>query len=125
MARIVIGEDNADLRDALNMIFRRAGYDVTSRADGPGTLEAVRADTPDLLVVDVSMPGMTGLEVCQEIRADTSDRVAALPILMVSAWATVGDAQKGRAAGAGDYVSKPFQTADLLARAGRLINAEG
>jgi len=120
MATIVIGEDNADLRDALGMIFRRAGHDVTTASDGPTCLETVRDHQPDLLVVDVSMPGMTGLEVCRAIRAD--EELAELPILMVSAWATVGDAQAGRVAGAGEYVAKPFNTADLLARADRLIN---
>lgn len=123
MATIVIGEDNADLRDALGMIFRRAGHDVTTAPDGPSCLDLVREHPPDLLVVDVSMPGMTGLEVCRAIRADPGD-LAELPILMVSAWATVGDAQAGRAAGAGAYVAKPFSTADLLARADKLLGVE-
>jgi DNA-binding response OmpR family regulator len=123
MATIVIGEDNADLRDALGMIFRRAGHDVTTAPDGPSCLQTVREHPPDLLVVDVSMPGMTGLEVCRAIRAD--EAIAELPILMVSAWATVGDAQAGRVAGAGEYVAKPFSTADLLSRADRLLAKAG
>lgn len=119
MARVVIGEDDPDLCTAMKMIFQRAGHQVCVAADGLTTLETARRWRPGLLVLDVAIPGMSGLEVCRVPRADAG--TAHLPILIVSASAFPGDLDAGRAAGADDYLAKPFANAELLARATTLL----
>jgi DNA-binding response OmpR family regulator len=119
MATVLIGEDTSDLATALSRIFARAGFDVRVEVDGPATLAAARASPPDLLVLDLLMPGLSGLEVCQAVRADPA--TATVPIMMLSAAALADDLVAGRAAGADDYLSKPFQSADLVARARALL----
>lgn len=124
MPTVLIGEDDADLAVALSRIFTRAGFVVQIQPDGAATLAAVRAalpDLPDLLVLDLVMPRLSGLQVCQAVRADPV--TAGVPVLMLSAAALGPDIAAGRAAGADDYLSKPFAAAELIARARALLSA--
>jgi PAS domain S-box-containing protein len=112
--RVLIADDNADMRDYLTNLLRTAGYDVSEVTDGQQALEAIRAQTPDLVISDVMMPGLDGLQLVAALRADA--RTAALPVLLLSARAGQEASIEGLQAGADDYLVKPFAAADLLAR---------
>ena len=113
--RVLVADDEDDIRALVGLAVRRAGCTVaTEVADGTQALIAARTDPPDLAVLDVSMPGATGLEVCTALRADPA--TAAVPVLLLSAGATPDDVARGLAAGADAYLAKPFSVAGLVAR---------
>ncbi|NKZ08261.1 SpoIIE family protein phosphatase [Actinomadura latina] len=113
-ATVLVADDNGDMREYLGRLLRGAGYRVGTAADGRAALEAVRRDAPDLVVSDVMMPRLNGLELVAELRADP--RTAAVPVLLLSARAGQEASIEGLRAGADDYLLKPFAAADLLAR---------
>ena len=117
MAEILIGEDDADVRKWLAIALETEGFTVRTAADGAATLEEAKTTRPDLLILDVMMPKMSGLEVCKAIRA--FDRT--LPILMLTARSKDEDLIAGLGAGADDYVTKPFALNVLLARIAALL----
>src|SRR3989442_1067938 len=96
----------------LERTLRAEGYDVAGAADGGEALAAVERSVPDLIVLDVAMPGLDGLAVCRRLRA----KGLALPILLLTARDAVADRVEGLDAGADDYLVKPFATEELLAR---------
>lgn len=113
-ARVLVADDNADMREYLTRILSGAGYQVTTVTDGAEALHSVRRDTPDLVVSDVMMPRLDGLELVARLRADT--RTASVPVLLLSARAGQEASIEGLRAGADDYLVKPFAAAELLAR---------
>jgi PAS domain S-box-containing protein len=113
-ARVLVADDNADMREYLTRLLRSAGCEVTAVVDGQAALEAVRAVVPDLVVSDVMMPRLDGLAFVAALRTDP--RTAALPVLLLSARAGQEDSIGGLQAGADDYLVKPFAAAELLAR---------
>ena len=117
MAEILIGEDDADVRKWLAIALETEGFTVRTAADGAATLEEAKTTRPDLLILDVMMPKMSGREVCKAIRA--FDRT--LPILMLTARSKDEDLIAGLGAGADDYVTKPFALNVLLARIAALL----
>ncbi len=121
MATVVIGEDTADLAAVLSRILTRAGFAVRVAPDGPATLAAVQAAPPDLLVLDVIMPRLNGLDVCRAVRADPA--TAGVGVLIVSACPFPQDVAAGFEAGADDYMAKPFDNADLIRRAHAIVAA--
>ena len=113
--RVLVADDEDDIRALVGLAIRRAGCTVaTEVADGTQALIAARTDPPDLAVLDVSMPGATGLEICTALRADPA--TAGVPVLLLSAGATHDDVARGLAAGADAYLAKPFSVAGLVAR---------
>jgi DNA-binding response OmpR family regulator len=116
-ATILVAEDQADIRDLIVMNLRSAGYAVSAVADGRAVLAAQLAQPADLLVLDLMMPGLDGLEVCKALRA----RGSATPILMLTAKSTELDRVLGLELGADDYLTKPFSLAELLARVKALL----
>jgi PAS domain S-box-containing protein len=114
-ARVLVADDNADMRDYLARLLRSAGYRVTTVTDGQAALDAVRAGAPDLVISDVMMPRLDGLGLVAALRADA--RTAAVPVLLLSARAGQEASIEGLRAGADDYLVKPFSAAELLARA--------
>jgi hypothetical protein len=110
----LIADDNADMREYLTNLLRTSGYQVSDVTDGRQALEAIRAEVPDLVISDVMMPGMDGLQLVAALRADP--RVAAVPVLLLSACAGQEASIEGLQAGADDYLVKPFAAAELLAR---------
>jgi pilus assembly protein CpaE len=116
---IVIDDDPAALRLA-GYVFQRAGYEVHLAANGADGLAKVDEVKPDLVILDVMMPDMSGLTVCQRLRSRPS--TARLPIIMLSAKSLVGDKVSGFQVGADDYVAKPVDAKELLARAGALLH---
>ncbi|HEX3960563.1 MAG TPA: SpoIIE family protein phosphatase [Trebonia sp.] len=113
-ARVLVADDNADMREYLARLLRTAGYQVTTVADGQAALDAVRAGAPDLVISDVMMPRLDGLGLVAAVRADA--RTAAVPVLLLSARAGQEASIEGLRAGADDYLVKPFSAVELLAR---------
>ncbi|MEU3957701.1 ATP-binding protein, partial [Streptomyces achromogenes] len=113
-ARVLVADDNADMREYLTRILVTAGYEVTAVTDGVEALQSVRRDTPDLVVSDVMMPRLGGLELVARLRGDA--RTASVPVLLLSARAGQEASIEGLRAGADDYLVKPFAAAELLAR---------
>lgn len=115
--RLLVAEDQADIRELLVMNLRNAGYEVTAVADGPAALASQAEQASDLLILDLMMPGLDGLEVCKALRA----RGRSTPILMLTAKSTELDRVLGLELGADDYLTKPFSLAELMARVKALL----
>ncbi len=114
--RILIVEDDNDIVDVLRRTLRAEGYEVRSGGDGPQGLEIASEFMPDLVVLDLGLPGMDGLEVCTKLREDSE-----VPILMLTARADTEDRVTGLDSGADDYLVKPFERTELLARIRALL----
>ncbi|MBX3654704.1 MAG: response regulator transcription factor [Ramlibacter sp.] len=117
MKRILVAEDQTDIRDLLVLNLRGAGYDVVEAQDGLRALDQQTREPCDLLVLDLMMPGLDGLELCKTLRA----RGSTTPILMLTAKSTELDRVLGLELGADDYLTKPFSLAELLARVKALL----
>lgn len=111
MARVLIVEDEASLARTIAYNLRRQGYQVETASDGERALELALANQPDLLVLDLMLPGMDGFEVCRQIR-----RTSAVPVLMLTARDDEIDRVVGLEIGADDYMTKPFSMRELIAR---------
>jgi len=116
-SRVLVVEDDAAVRDALQRALTFEGYEIVTATDGARALSELREGPIDLIVLDVMMPHLDGIETCRRIRA-AGDTV---PILMLTAKASVGDRVDGLDAGADDYVTKPFALDELLARIRALL----
>jgi len=112
--RIVVIEDEEDILELISYNLERAGFVTEGATSGEAGLELVRKGRQDLVVLDLMLPGMSGLEVCRHLRSDDATR--SIPILIVSAKGEESDIVSGLDAGADDYVSKPFSPKILLAR---------
>jgi DNA-binding response OmpR family regulator len=112
MADILLVEDDKTIRIATEFALTREGYAVTCAADGAAGLESAREAKPDLVLLDVMLPEMTGIEVARALRADGDE----VPIIMLTALDGDADKVRGLDAGADDYITKPFSTTELLAR---------
>ncbi|MFU8946155.1 response regulator [Mycetocola zhadangensis] len=111
MTRILLVEDEAALSEPLAYLLEREGYEVEVAADGPTAVTAYMASEPDLVLLDLMLPGIPGTEVCRQIRA-----VAQTPIIMLTAKDSEVDIVVGLELGADDYVTKPYSSRELLAR---------
>ncbi|GIJ43941.1 hypothetical protein Val02_08270 [Virgisporangium aliadipatigenens] len=116
---ILVVDDDADLRELLELKLTSAGYRVDTAANGEAALARIAKRLPDLVVLDVMMPGLSGVEVCKELRAD--GRTRSLPIVMLTARAHVMFESEGMMAGADLYLTKPFSPRTLLARIEELL----
>ena len=116
---ILIADDEPNILISLEYLLQREGFTVRVAHDGQEALDAIRADPPDLVLLDVMMPRKNGLEVCQEVRAEA--RLQGVRILMLTAKGRDTDVAKGLALGANAYVTKPFSTRDLVARVRSLL----
>lgn len=115
MPRVVIADDDADIRDLVAFKLRSAGYEVDAFADGQSALDAVMASVPDLVLLDVMMPVMTGTEVCAALRRN--ELTANVPIILLTARSQEVDVERGFDVGADDYMIKPFSPRELVSRA--------
>jgi signal transduction histidine kinase len=113
-ARILVVDDSSTNLRLLERILASQGYSVQLASDGTQGLELAQADSPDLILLDIMMPGMNGYEVCERLKTDEQTRD--IPVLFISALDATGDKVKAFEAGGEDYVTKPFQHEEVLAR---------
>jgi DNA-binding response OmpR family regulator len=116
---ILVAEDDRDIADLIAHYFSRAGWRAHLTESGDDALASVRRNPVDLVVLDVMLPGLSGLEVCRALRADKT--TAAIPIIMLTARAEESDRIIGLEIGADDYISKPFSPNELVARVRALM----
>jgi DNA-binding response OmpR family regulator len=116
---VLIADDEANIVISLEFLMQREGHRVSVARDGDAALEAIRRERPDLVLLDVMMPGRSGFEVCQAVRAD--EALAAVKILMLSAKGRDTDLAKGSALGADAYMTKPFSTRELADKVRELL----
>ena len=121
MSKVLIADDEPNIVISLEYLMRREGYEVLIARDGIEALETIRRERPALVLLDVMMPGKSGFEVCQAVRAD--EALAGVKILMLSAKGRDTDLAQGLGLGADGYMTKPFSTRDLAARVKALLGA--
>jgi DNA-binding response OmpR family regulator len=114
MAKILIAEDERDIRDLITFTLGFAGFNVVSASNGEEALNMARQEMPDLILMDVRMPRMTGYEACAAMKADA--KMKDIPVIFLSAKGQDAEIQTGLQAGAVDYLLKPFAPDQLTAR---------
>jgi DNA-binding response OmpR family regulator len=119
MSHILIVEDDSDIAELVQRYLGRAGHSTESVGGGDQALSAVNRRLPDLVILDLMLPGLDGLEVCRSLRRGAETR--ALPIIMLTARSEESDRIAGLELGADDYVTKPFSPSELVARVGALL----
>jgi len=119
MAKILIAEDEPDIRDLIAFTLRFAGHTVVPVANGAEALETARVVQPDLILMDVRMPRMTGYEACQAMKADPT--TADIPVVFLSAKGQETEIRTGLDAGASDYLLKPFAPMELVEKVAQLL----
>jgi DNA-binding response OmpR family regulator len=112
--RILIADDEPNIVISLEYLMKREGFEVSIAEDGEQAVAMIRADPPDLVILDVMMPRRNGFEVCQEIKSDP--KLQSVRILMLTAKGRETEVTKGLAMGADAYVTKPFSTKELVER---------
>ena len=118
--QILVADDDAHIRDVLRIALAQAGFEVTEVADGKEALREATRSEPDLIVLDIGMPEMDGLEVCRELR-----KTSQIPILFLTAQGDEIDRVVGLELGADDYVSKPFSPREVIARIRAILKRAG
>ncbi|WP_250036379.1 response regulator transcription factor [Paractinoplanes maris] len=116
---VLIAEDDEDVRELVAQRLAAAGYQTVTVDNGNAALTAANLQRPDLIVLDIDMPGLDGLTVCQQLQG--LSRTSNIPVLILSARSRDLDRTHGRAMGASEYLAKPFDSADLVERVGQLL----
>src|SRR3954454_4167638 len=114
MTVVLVADDDADIRDLVAFKLEQVGLEVIAVEDGQTALEQARSRQPTLAVLDVSMPGLSGIDVCRMLRSDPA--TAGMLIIMLTARVQEQDVEGGFSAGADDYVTKPFSPRELVSR---------
>ena len=110
-SRILVVDDDVALAEMIGIVLEAEGFAIATCSDGSGALAAFRASNPDLILLDLMLPGLDGIEVCRQIRLESD-----VPIVMLTARTDTSDVVAGLEAGADDYVAKPFKPKELVAR---------
>lgn len=118
--KVLVADDDRDLRDLVGFTLTQAGYLVIKAADGIGALRSVADEAPDLVILDINMPGASGFQVCESVR-----RNSRVPIMMLTVRGEEEDLVRALELGADDYLTKPFSPRTLLARAKALLRRAG
>jgi two-component system, OmpR family, alkaline phosphatase synthesis response regulator PhoP len=120
--RIVLIEDNEDLANIVQYRLKREGFQVTCRGDGVSGLEEVRAQKPDLVILDIFLPRMNGFEVLQNLKQD--EQTKPIPVVMLTALSQEENVVKGFELGAADYLIKPLRPHELVIRINKLLGGQ-
>ena len=120
MAAVLVVDDDPTVREVVITYLTKAGHTVTSAADGQEALDSVAQSPPELVVLDLMLPGVDGLEVCRRLR-ESGD----IPVIMLTAKGTVSDRVVGLEQGADDYVTKPFSPRELVLRVDSVLRRSG
>jgi len=118
--RVLVVDDDPALAEMLGIVLRGEGYETVFVSDGDAALGAFRRERPDIVLLDLMLPGTDGLEVCRQIRAESG-----VPIVMLTAKADTGDVVLGLESGADDYVVKPFKPKEVVARVRARLRTQG
>ncbi|SEL90824.1 Response regulator receiver domain-containing protein [Roseovarius azorensis] len=117
--KVLLIEDEPNIIEAVSFILSRDGWEVKTHSNGHDAMQAVRERAPDLIILDVMLPGKSGFDILQEIRGDTE--FADTPVLMLTARGQSKDREMAERAGASQYMTKPFSNADVLAAVRALV----
>jgi len=117
--KVLLIEDEPNIIEAVSFILSRDGWEVKTHSNGHDAMEAVRLRAPDLIILDVMLPGKSGFDILSEIRGDAE--FAATPVLMLTARGQMKDREMAEKAGASQYMTKPFSNADVLAAVRDLV----
>lgn len=120
--RILLAEDEPNIVESLTFLLERAGFDVASEMNGQTALDAVLTNLPDVIILDVMLPGLDGSEILRHLRADA--RTQALPVLMLTAKGQREDRETALDSGANLFITKPFTNSEVIAAVTRLANGE-
>ena|SRR5690554_3133503 len=120
MAKVLVVDDEPNIVLSLEFLMQQAGFDVTTALDGESALALVNENPPDLVLLDISLPGISGFEVLEQLRNQPSFK--RLPIVMLTAHGREVEREKGLALGADDYITKPFSTRQLVEKVQALLN---
>jgi CheY-like chemotaxis protein len=123
MAKILIAEDEPDIRDLITFTLGFAGYEVVAASNGEEAVKLAREVTPDLILMDVRMPRLTGYEACAQIKEDPKTRH--IPVIFLSAKGQDSEIQTGLQAGAAEYLLKPFAPDQLTSRIQSILSKQG
>ncbi len=123
MSTVLVVEDDPDVRELIARKLAQAGFEVHTRQDGQAGLEATSEVAPDIVLLDVMMPRLDGIEVCRRMRAEPS--TASVPVIMLTAKAQEADVDRGFGVGADDYIIKPFSPRELLNRVQAVLARAG
>ena len=118
--KILVADDDPNVHQSLNAYFRREGYQMISAYDGEQAVQQARMQRPDMIILDIMMPGMDGLMVCREVRKTSN-----VPIIMLTAKGDEFDKLLGLEMGADDYITKPFSPREVLARETHSLHPQG
>ena len=123
MAKLVLlAEDEPNIAESITFLLERAGFEVTVESDGRGALDAVMADSPDVLVLDVMLPGLDGYEILRTLRADRERE--SLPVLMLTAKGQREDREMALKCGADLFITKPFSNAEIVSAVRKLADGD-
>jgi CheY-like chemotaxis protein len=122
-ARVLVADDDEDILALVTAVLQRSGHEVIAVQDGAQALATVQSHSPDLAVLDISMPEVDGLEVLRRVRADVETRD--LPVILLSAQAQEADVERGYATGASAYMKKPFSPRELADQVDALLPQSG
>jgi DNA-binding response OmpR family regulator len=118
--KVLVIDDDPTVQRLTEYVLKKSGYVVVTAANGLDGLRKAKAEIPDLIILDVMLPGLDGFEVCERLRQDHS--TASIPVLMMSAKAQASDDATAHTVGASEYLAKPASPADIQRRVGRLLN---
>jgi len=120
VAKILVADDDVDIRELVEFKLSTMGHDIVAVGDGAAAIDACMAQKPDLAVLDVMMPGVSGLDAIRAIRAEPN--LADLPVILLTARAQESDVETGFDSGADDYITKPFSPRELASRVQALLS---
>jgi two-component system OmpR family response regulator len=120
--RVLVIEDEPNIIEAISFILSRDGWEVKTHSNGHDAVEAVRARAPDLVILDVMLPGKSGFDILQDMRKD--DELSTIPVLMLTARGQERDREMAERAGADRYMTKPFSNAEVLEAVRDLVGDE-
>ncbi|HSS96594.1 MAG TPA: response regulator transcription factor, partial [Terriglobales bacterium] len=118
-AKILLAEDQADLREMIAVTLRMAGHDVLAAPDGGAALQAAQASSPDLIIMDIHMPVLDGLQVCEQLRE--VEALSKVPVMLMSSLPIDQAQVTGEQVGANEYLRKPFELSHLIQRVDALL----
>ena len=122
--RILIVDDNDDIRNLIVLTLKSAEYEVFSAPNGDDALSLIKGEEPDLILLDVMMPNMSGIEVLAQIRSSKKKKINGALVMMISAKSQVADIDVALEAGADDYIVKPFRPQHLLEKVSNILSLE-